>query len=299
MSIMSDNIEGLLFSNDALLNRPLFLSCFNDVNIYVEDVGKEYEYEEIFERLFENDLKIFSIFPLGGKDAVINAYRAQNPIDTNGKINIYIVDGDFDNLWDDLKIFAPNLIYLTRYNIEGYYCSKEAILKFLRGFLKCTRNEAETKMHFDEWQYYLRNEIGKLFVLFAVVKRCCPRMPNVQLGTGKFLNGNGRLIIEEYDKYLEMVSQEVDSVETLISDIYERINSQFTGNEDDRILSIICGKFQFESLCRFLESYCNKKIRRENLRASLIANFDLKPLRFLKEQMLQVIANGLLENQDT
>lgn len=293
---MSENVEGLSFSRDALLNRPLFLSRFNDINIYVEDVGKEYEYEEIFERLFESNLNIFSIFPLGGKDAVINAYQTQGLIDISGKTNIYIVDGDFDNLWDDQKIVAPNLIYLTRYNIESYYCSKEAILKFMRSFLKCTRNEAEAKIHFDEWQYYLRNEIGKLFVLFAIVKRRRPGLPNVGLGTGKFLNKNGRLIVEEYDRYLEMISQEIGSTKIFIEDIYERIDRQFTGNKDEKILSIICGKFQFESLCRFLKSYCNKNINRENFRASLIANFDLQPLDFLKEQMLQLVANGLLRN---
>lgn len=293
---MRDNVEGLSFSKDALLNRSLFLSRFNDINIYVEDVGKEYEYEEIFERLFESNLNIFSIFPLGGKDAVINAHQAQGPIDSNGKINVYIVDGDFDNLWDDQKIIAPNLIYLTRYNIESYYYSKEAILKFIRSFLKCTRNEAEAKIHFDEWKCYLCNEIGKLFVLFAVVKRRCPELPNVGLGTGKFLNENGRMIVEEYDKYLEMVSREIGSTETFIADVYERIDRKFTGSKDDKVLSIICGKFQFESLCRFLTGYCNKNINRENFRATLIANFDLRPLGFLKEQILQLIANGLLRN---
>lgn len=293
---MSDNAEGLFFSRDALLNRPLFLSRFNDINIYVEDVGKEYEYEEIFERLFESNLNIFSIFPLGGKDAVINAYQTQGIIDVSGKTNIYIVDGDFDNLWDDQKIVAPNLIYLTRYNIESYYCSKEAVLKFMRSFLKCTRSETETKIRFDEWQYYLRNEIGKLFVLFAIVKRRCPGLPNVGLGAGKFLNENGRLIVEEYDRYLGTISQEIGSIEIFIEDIYERIDRQFTGNREEKILSIICGKFQFESLCRFLKNCCNRNINRENFRASLIANFDLQPLDFLKEQMLHLMANGLLGN---
>ena len=68
--MMNDNVEGLSFSREALSNRSLFLAQLNDINIYVEDVGKEYEYEEIFERLFENNLNIFSIFPLGGKEAV-------------------------------------------------------------------------------------------------------------------------------------------------------------------------------------------------------------------------------------
>lgn len=51
--MMNDNVEGLSFSREALSNRSLFLAQLNDINIYVEDVGKEYEYEEIFERLLK------------------------------------------------------------------------------------------------------------------------------------------------------------------------------------------------------------------------------------------------------
>ena len=38
---MSNAVDILSFSDAALLNRPLFLSRFNDINIYVEDIGKE------------------------------------------------------------------------------------------------------------------------------------------------------------------------------------------------------------------------------------------------------------------
>ena len=58
---MRDN-NGLTFSDDALSNRSLYLSEFNDINFFVEDKGKEFEYEEIFERLFDNKIQIFSVF---------------------------------------------------------------------------------------------------------------------------------------------------------------------------------------------------------------------------------------------
>ena len=96
--------ETLSYSNDGLANRPLFLSDFNDINIYVEDLGKEYEYEEIFERLYDGIVKLFSVFPLGGKEEVLKRHSIESVCDANGKPNIFIVDGDFDNLWDDNKI---------------------------------------------------------------------------------------------------------------------------------------------------------------------------------------------------
>ena len=50
--------EGLFYSEAALLNRALFYSDYNDVNIFVEDEGKEYIYEDIFQRMFDYQIKI-------------------------------------------------------------------------------------------------------------------------------------------------------------------------------------------------------------------------------------------------
>ena len=163
-------------------------------------------------------------------------------------------------------------------------------------FLKCTRNEAEAKIHFDAWQQSVRDGLGRLFVLFAIVKRHRPELPNVKLGTGKFLDENGCLIAEEYENYYQMVSQEIGSTDTHIEQIRERIHTQFNGNEDDKVLSVICGKYQFESLCRQLRGCCRKNINREIFRTVLISNFDIQHLSFLKDKILQLMADNLLES---
>ena len=40
--------DGLFYSESALLNRVLFYSDYNDINIFVEDEYKEYIYENIY-----------------------------------------------------------------------------------------------------------------------------------------------------------------------------------------------------------------------------------------------------------
>lgn len=47
-----NNKFDLSFSEDALLNRVLFISGKNKINLFVEDTNKEFEYEEIFEKFF-------------------------------------------------------------------------------------------------------------------------------------------------------------------------------------------------------------------------------------------------------
>ncbi|MDE6260186.1 MAG: DUF4435 domain-containing protein [Oscillospiraceae bacterium] len=292
---MNDNIDGLQFSPEGLANRPLFLSALNDINLFVEDIGKEYAYEEIFERLFENQISVFSIFPLGGKSAVIGEHSRRQMLDSDGKLNIFIVDGDFDNLWEDQKINSPNLIYLTRYNIESYYCSTNAVIRSLRSLFRCTRRAVESKVNIDDWRKSLCNELGKLFILFATVNHNRPTLKNVSLGPGKFLDEQGQLIAEEYDSYLQMVSAEIGGITPLMDEVTDKIRTQFEGDEESRILSIICGKYQFESLSRKISVSFSKNINRENFRNSLISSFDLEPLLFLKNQILKLYADSILQ----
>ena len=41
--------DGLFYSESALLNRVLFYSDYNDINIFVEDEHKEFIYEKSVE----------------------------------------------------------------------------------------------------------------------------------------------------------------------------------------------------------------------------------------------------------
>ena len=51
------DIDELLYSSEATTTEYLFFSDFNSINIFVEDAGKEYEYETIFKRLLGNQYK--------------------------------------------------------------------------------------------------------------------------------------------------------------------------------------------------------------------------------------------------
>ena len=285
--MMNYNIERLSYSEDALSSRVLFLTDFNDINIFVEDTGKEYIYEEIFERLFADEkVSIFSIFPLGGKDAVIKQFKLRGVHDSSGKINVYILDGDFDNLWVDQKIISPNLIYLTRYNIEAYFYSRSVVIKFMRLYMKTARKNVETIINFDELENQVCTKIGELFLLFATVRRYYPDLESVQRGIGRFIDCNGCLLDTEYDKYFSDVRNVLPNINNLIECTSEKLRHLLaTGGNN---YSITCGKYQIESLCRRLKFYCRKNIHREQFKAHLISHFDLSPLEFLKSQVLDL-----------
>ena len=277
--------EGLQYSSDALPNRSIFLSDLNDINIYVEDIGKEYEYEEIFERLYGETLKIFCIFPLGGKDEVVRWHAHQGLRNDDGKLNIFIVDGDFDNLWDGSKIESPNLIYLSRYNIESYLISKEATIKYMRSYLKCTRREAEQRIDFDNWKQKQKRDAGKLFILFAIARHYYPDLFSVNGATGRFLDDRGCLREDKYEKYRQNLELVVPELQEKINDVETRISSRFSGDENQKIFSVICGKYLYESLCRHLATVKNKNINRDSYKSTILSNFDISLLYFVRDRI--------------
>lgn len=288
---MNKKVERLTYSESALLNRDMFLSGLNSVNIYVEDQGKEYEYEEIFERLFQNQLKIFSIFPLGGKEGVLKGFKEKGAVSSDGKVNIYIVDGDFDNIWVENKIVSPNVIYLTKYNIENYLFSSNTVIRFLRGYLRCSREKLKSKIDFDNWQEEFSDKMGYLFVLFAIVKKYCPNIKSVSRTISDFVDDNGQIIDDEVEKYYHYIEKIIPGIDSLIADVYSIVSENFTGNQTNKLLSIVCGKIQMECFCRFVNEKCNKNIHRETFRNYLLANFEMDSLDFLKQQILKLYAD--------
>ena len=106
--------EGLFYSEEALINRVIFLSDSNEINIIVEDEYKEYEYENILNRLFSYQLILNNIFPMKGKPGVKKAFEEYGAF-YDGKPTIYLVDGDFDIIMNKDMVEHPNYIYLDKY----------------------------------------------------------------------------------------------------------------------------------------------------------------------------------------
>ena len=146
---MSEGFD-LLYSDEALLSRVIFLSSTESISVFVEDEYKEYEYEEIFENLLDSNVKISCIFPTGGKPKLEEAYDLFGKSNEYGK-TFFIADGDFDSALEKKMICADNFLYLKKYNIESYLLNKSAIIKFMRPRLKKTIKETERIVNLDEW----------------------------------------------------------------------------------------------------------------------------------------------------
>lgn len=189
---MTNRLE---YSENGLRNRMLFYSGNNDINIYVEDSGKEYLYEEIFKRLLGESYRITSIFPLGGKMQVLKEYVRKGESSSNGNPNVFLLDGDFDRYLDyenvnkddytgpvdddsmleDFilgKMFkSKSVIYLESYNIENYYIDENAIVSYIKGILKKTDSEISQILDYSTWRSRIVEESKDLFLIYCFIEK--------------------------------------------------------------------------------------------------------------------------------
>ena len=274
--------KSLEYSFDASLNRTLFYSEFNDINIYVEDINKEYEYETVFKRLLGDEYRISSIFCMGGKKEVIKAFEENKKQNINDW-NFYIVDGDFDRyIFPEKMIKDSHFIYLDTYNIENYYIDEEACYKFSKGKLRLIDDKVRKIINFDNWLNTIITQSSKLFLSYCFLEKYYPEIPSVSRKHCEFIDSKTGFerTDDAYTKYFENVIINADSdAMSKINDIdrdYKLING-------DNYFNLICGKFLLCSLGFYLRSKINNRIDNDDLKWYLIENFDIKKLDYIKE----------------
>lgn len=319
---------GLSYSDAGLRNRSIFYR--QDINIYVEDTGKEYIYEEIFKRLLKNDYRIETILPLGGKTNVLKEYIIKGEFDNRGTPNIFLVDGDFDRYisYDvvgkgdfpeeteaNLEEFVSNkiinsdsVIYLETYNIESYYVDENASKKFIKGMLRKTDMELSVILNFECWKNRIVSESKDLFLLY------CFLIKYRNLYGSKYNGTTSRLSISTVDRppflFLDSKtgfkndSNEYDelkrevlgglSVENPGLDLdeeLEKIKNDYENINGNDYYNLICGKFLLTSLHKYLKNICGKDIKFPQLEWNLICDFDINKLNFLKERIDRIMIN--------
>lgn len=184
--------DGLLpkRSLEGLAALDIFYDEFNDVHFFVEDEDQENLYEIILRRMFP-ELKIARIFPLGGKQAVLDHVPR---IDTGGTKprSIYLVDKDFDDLLG-AKVQKPMLFYLERYCIENYFTEPDAILEVVvESAPRLKRAEIAADLDLPSKLVEFIESLRPLFQLFYCVQRFALGLKNCSLPAEKFCNARRR-----------------------------------------------------------------------------------------------------------
>lgn len=278
---MNDSDE-LRYSHDAALNRYYFYKEMNDISFFVEDTDKEFEYEEIFERLIPDYIKR-GIFPLGGKLNLEDAFSIVN----NGIDKVFfIADGDFDLLLGREQIQADNFVYLKKYNIESYLLHKPAVITYMRPRLRKTKNDTEQIINYDNWEQSVLPFFKRIFAVHFIVQKNAPEIKNVSRGAAFFINKSGFPIEDKFRLYLNEITDILPDAENRIQDQITELENTY-GNEAN---CFICGKYLLESLSRYLNTKpVNKKQNYNDLKSYLISHFDISQIEYVKDKILSYI----------
>lgn len=270
----------LTFSKEALLSRAKFLVSKTELDIFVEDLNKEYEYEEIFERLLPKELKINCILPMGGKQILTEAFKLFGENEEYGKC-FFIADGDFDVVLNKEMVVADNFVYLKKYNIESYLLHKDTILNYMRPKLKKTKKETTSIVKYDDWLNTLTPFLKKLFSLHCLVQKINPEIKNVSREIEQFLDKNGFPKEANYEKYKSEISSLISDIDFEINQMFLLLESVYGNNPSD----FVCGKCFISSLKSMLNSKIKKKINYDELKAELIRGFDITALYYVRDKL--------------
>lgn len=283
-----ETTEDLKYSNEATATEYLFFCDLNDINVFVEDKGKEYEYETILKRMLGAKYKITKILGVGGKVELKKCFAefgTANPDNSNIK-NIYIADGDFDRyIYKEQMICSPYFIYLKSYNIENYFIDKDASENFSKGQLKCSDEEVKLKVDFDGWKTRVVNEASKLFFYYCYMKKEYPEEKSVSRSPYLFLDSkNG---FEKEGAFLEYKNHVLTLNPNAIEKVGKIKENYYQFNDDE--FNLICGKFLFESLYCHIRKITKVKFRKDDFRWHLICNFDINTLGYVKDRILSIM----------
>lgn len=280
--------EGLFYSEEALLNRVLFLAEYNDINIFVEDECKEYEYENIFNRLFSYKLRINNIFPMKGKPGVEKAFELYGTYYENNP-SFFLVDGDFDVIMEKERINHPNYIYLDKYNIESYYIDKSATLRFMSGKMKKRQRDILDIIMYDDWETRTYRLLKKLFINYIIVQKIFPDEKNVGIPPHTYINKeNGEIDVHQIDIYINQLKERISNYDKL----YDFYNKKFEEHLNKDATRLICGKYVLACLSAYLRKKTNTTFKEDDFRYYLVCEFDIRKLNFVKTQILHVLDEG-------
>lgn len=297
---MSDS-EGLYYSPEALAARYTLLQGkhnikqnLNNINLFVEDTGKEYQYESIFKRLFKDAYPVVDIFPVGGKKELKKRYLEFGLIDSkNPSIkNIYIADGDFDRyICAEEMISDPQFIYLNAYNIESYFIDEESSTQYVKGQLKCLDKEVKHRFNFDLWKTKIIYQSTKLFLVYCFISKYYPEIPSISRACGNFLNMETGFEREDgaFDNFFNEIKEMTKDTE--IQEKIDKIKDKYISINGSDFYNLICGKFLFTSLCAYIRSITGKAFCKTDFEWYLINNFDITKLDYIKEKIVDITSS--------
>jgi hypothetical protein len=236
------------------LAEDIFYVQFNEISFFIEDEDQENFFFCILKNLFP-DIQIDKIFPLNGKDNVIN----ESNENIGNKKKIFIVDKDFDDILNKINT-NDNLFYLERYSIENHLIEKDAIVEYIIGEKpKLKRADINNLFDLGVNIQNINNKLSELIHLHLVVQKKCSRIKNVSLNHERFFdfnNGDFSLKPAQLSRYKLDIQTELNNIDgrlTLTSQ-FKKVNKIVNINNNQLCIKHVPGKYLVKMIKQVIES---------------------------------------------
>jgi len=236
------------------LAEDIFYIQFNDVSFYIEDEEQENFFFCILKKLFP-DISIDRIFPLNGKENVINECKNNR----NDKKKIFIVDKDFDDILNKIEQI-DNLFYLERYSIENHLIENKSLTEYIIGEKpKLKRDFINNTFDLNNTISTINNSLKDLVYLHLVVQKKCSNLKNISLNHERFFdfnNGNFIQKTQQFEIYRNSIISELENIDrrlTLNSQL-NKVKKIIKLDSNDLCLKHIPGKYLIKMIKQTIES---------------------------------------------
>ncbi|KAA0573509.1 DUF4435 domain-containing protein [Azospirillum sp. B21] len=196
----------LKYSPRAVPGLVRILKRYNEITIFVEDATYKNMYQIYFERMLKGRINVRSIFPLNGREKVIEAaksgrYKRYDPC-------FFLIDGDLDIL---RGIDCPpheGLIRLSVYCSENLlFCEQAAIELAFESSPDMSKSEISKKINFKTWRKEIIRKLKPLFISYAAAQHFKVTVQTVSLNAHVFLEGSGSERVLSERKISEKIRQ--------------------------------------------------------------------------------------------
>lgn len=288
----------LKFKLSALKALPKLFAYRNEIDIYTEDkvADKEF-YRVLFKRLFNEEVNVNDITPLGCKANVLNAYDSQDK--KSMRKRLYIVDGDLDLIIGTNRKPEENLVVLDSYCIENYLVDESAIIELIY-YSNGTESKdiIKTKLNFSKWLSYNYDCLINMFLHLAILKQFGggPKVRNAN----EFLKQHFKQVILDDSKiatYSEEIKKEIidllrDKGHTNPETVYEQELTKLKTawpSQQEVFLRIVSGKNYLLPLLQHRIIHCVNKgksmFSKDSLKLFLANHAKLDRLDFVKNSI--------------
>lgn len=268
------------------IGEDIFFFQFNDVSFYVEDEEQENFFFCILKRLFP-EIRIERIFPLGGKDNVIEEAKKNQ----GDKKKVFIVDKDFDDILNKVVNY-DNLFYLDRYSIENYLLEQDALINYIISEKpKLKRANIENQFNIETCLTDIFNVLKELVYLHIIVQNRCSLIKNVSLNHERFVRFQNNSFVTRNDQinnYKQDIINELNNIDrrlTLMGQM-RTVKKIVSLKTNANCIVHVPGKYTIKMLKQMIESLFGLSSRNtESFSYHIAEKSKFISLQSLKEQV--------------